>query len=126
MIGNDKAFDALANRRRRQLLVDLLHDDSLHIPHLSGASRELLAAHESLLGEYLSGSWEVDGVDKTDVRMYYVHLPKLVEYGYVEWDRNTNLVTKGPEFDALRPLLEVVDEGRKERRLSGAPVPIRQ
>lgn len=126
MIGNDKAFDALADQRRRRLLVDLLHDDSLLVPHLSGASRELLAAHESLLEEYLSGKRDVDGASKTDVRMYHVHLPKLVEYGYVEWEQNAHLVTKGQEFDALRPVLEVVDERRDERLLSGVPVPIRR
>jgi len=126
MTGNDEAFEALADRRRRQLLVDLLHDDSLLVPQLSGASRDLLAAHESLLGEYLSGQREVDGADKTDVRTYHVHLPMLVEYGYVEWDRDAHLVTRGPEFDDLRPLLEVVDGRRGERLLSGAPVPIRR
>ncbi|GAA0669621.1 hypothetical protein ACFQDG_09000 [Natronoarchaeum mannanilyticum] len=126
MIGNDEAFEALADRRRRQLLVDLLHDDSLLVPQLSGASRDLLAAHESLLGEYLAGPREVDGADKTDVRTYHVHLPMLVEYGYVEWDRDAHLVTRGPAFDDLRPLLEVVDGRPGERRLSGAPVPIRR
>jgi len=126
MIGNDNAFDALADRRRRRLLVELLHEDPLLVPHLSGAARELLAAHESLLREYLSGPEEIDGADKTEVRMYHVHLPMLVEDGYIEWDRDAHVVSKGPEFDALRPLLEVIEGRRDERFPGGAPVPIRR
>lgn len=110
MLGNDDAFDALADQRRRQLLVDLLHYDPQPVPALSDASRELLAANESLLGEFLAGSCEIDDADKTAVRMYHVHLPKLVEYDYVEWDRDADAVSKGAEFDAIRHLLEMIDE----------------
>lgn len=110
MLGNDDAFDALADRRRRQLLVDLLYHDPQPVPELSDPSRELLAANESLLGEFLSGDREIDDADKTAVRMYHVHLPKLVEYGYVEWDRDADAVSKGTEFDAIRHLLEMIDE----------------
>ncbi|WP_177209108.1 hypothetical protein [Natronobacterium haloterrestre] len=40
----------------------------------------------------------------------HVHLPKLVDYGYIEWDREAAVITKGPEFDEIRPLLEFLNE----------------
>lgn len=122
MLGNDDAFDALADRRRRQLLVDLLYHDPQPVPKLSDPSRELLAANESLLGEFLSGDREIDDADKTAVRMYHVHLPKLVEYGYVEWDRDADVVSKGTEFDAIRHLLEMIDDGGSDPVANDATV----
>jgi len=120
LLGNDDAFDALADRRRRQLLVDLLHHEPRPVPTLSDASRELLGANESLLGEFLAGNREIDDADKTAVRMYHVHLPKLVEYGYVEWDRDADAVSKGMEFDAIRHLLEMIDERRSDPIMNDA------
>ncbi|WP_254544885.1 transcriptional regulator [Halomarina pelagica] len=38
-----------------------------------------------------------------------VHLPKLADYGFIEWDRNTHEVMKGPKFDEIRPLLELLE-----------------
>jgi len=122
LLGNDDAFDALADRRRRQLLVDLLHHEPQPVPTLSDASRELLGANESLLDEFLSGNLEIDDADKTAVRMYHVHLPKLVEYGYVEWDRDADAVSKGKKFDAIHHLLEILDERGSARVANDATV----
>lgn len=122
MLGNDDAFDALADQRRRQLLVDLLHHDPQPVPTLSDASRELLTANESLLGELLAGDCEIADADKSAVRLYHVHLPKLVEYDYVEWERDADVVSKGAEFDAIRHLLEVLDGGGVEPVANDATV----
>ena len=50
-----------------------------------------------------------DGLQRL-IEMRHTHLPKLVEYGFVEWDRDTHEVVKGPEFDEIEPLLELLDE----------------
>lgn len=42
------------------------------------------------------------------IEMQHVHLPKLKEYGFIIWDEDTNEVSKGPAFDEIRPLLELL------------------
>lgn len=118
----DEAFDAMADLQRRQLLVRLAYDDPQPVPRLSTASRELLEAHERFLREYLTGSYEVRDADKAAIRAYHVHLPKLVAYDYVEWHRDAHLVTRGPDFDDLRPLLELVDDRRDGQPPEDAPL----
>lgn len=44
------------------------------------------------------------------VTMRHAHLPKLADYGLVEWNRDTHEVTKGPNFDDIKPLLELLDD----------------
>lgn len=110
MLTNNEAFDAMADLRRRQLLVDLLHADPQAIPTLSSVSQEVLQAHESLLREYLSGPQEIENVAKATIRTHHVHLPKLVQYSYIDWNHDDSVVTKGASFDDVRPLLEVVEK----------------
>ena len=50
--------------------------------------------------------------------MVHVHLPKLERYGCVEWDRRTKDVAKGPNFEEIRPVLELL-EAHDEELLPG-------
>lgn len=88
----DDAFDALADPRRRELLVSLLDRDSRADPRV--------ADDEHGSGDLLA--------------MEHVHLPKLDAYGFVRWDRESGEVTRGPAFDELRPLLELFEDHREE------------
>lgn len=112
MIENDELFDALAHVQRRRLLVSFVDRDSRSVPELSGAGRRVMAAHESLVDQYLTDSLEVAGAEKTVVRMHHVHLPKLSDYGFVEWERDADVVTRGPRFDEVEPLLDLLDDDR--------------
>ena len=42
------------------------------------------------------------------------HLPELEAKGLVEYDRDKNIVTKGPHFEEIAPLLELINEHREE------------
>ena len=42
--------------------------------------------------------------------MYHSHLPKLVDYGFIEWNTDTREIAKGPQFEEIRPVLECIDE----------------
>ncbi|WP_254532280.1 hypothetical protein [Natrinema gelatinilyticum] len=42
------------------------------------------------------------------------HLPKLEAYGFIRWDKNTHEVEKGPAFEHVRPLLEMLDSQATE------------
>jgi len=42
--------------------------------------------------------------------MHHRHLPKLVDYGLIEWHTDTQEIVTGPQFEEIRPLLECIDE----------------
>lgn len=93
----DAVFTALKNHYRRRLLIRLLEhnpQDPVDLPndvHLGETDRERLNAE-----------------------LYHNHLPKLEELGFIRWDRETNEVVKGPKFDEIRPLLQLIHEHRDE------------
>jgi len=91
----EKSFDtmveAVSNVQRRKLLVALLE----HNPQ--DDSPVVVADDES----------EIDAVERL-VTMNHVHLPKLEEHGFIVWDRANDEVSKGPNFDQIRPLLEML------------------
>lgn len=93
----DDALDALADVQRRKLLLSLIdhgpQDDS---PVVIGATENEVEALESL------------------TTMNHIHLPKLAKYGFIEWDKENNEMTKGPAFGEIRPLLELLDDHADE------------
>lgn len=93
----DEMVDALAAVQRRKLLVALLE----HNPQ-----------DDSPVAVTDSDS-ESDAVERL-VTMQHSHLPKLVEYGFIEWDKSSHEVSKGPRFDEIRPLLEMLDDHADE------------
>jgi hypothetical protein len=93
----DEALDALSHVQRRKLLVALLD----HNPQNDSPELNLDSAEHS------------DTVERL-IEMEHVHLPKLVEYGFIEWDREANEVAKGPQFDEIRPLLELLTDHEEE------------
>jgi predicted transcriptional regulator len=91
-ISFDDMVDALADIQRRTLLISLLQ----HNPQ--DETPVVIADSDS----------ERDAVERL-VTMHHVHLPKLADYGFIEWNEDTHEVMKGPNFDEIRPLLELLD-----------------
>lgn len=90
---NDSAFDALANEHRRTLLLALLDENPQDAAvHASEAVDAPKATHQ------------------LQTTMYHSHLPKLADHGFIEWNRDTWAVVKGPHFGEVRPLLECIDK----------------
>ena len=110
---SDSNFDALSNERCRELLVSLLDSDRRVVPELSDDARRIANSNEELLRKHLDSSREVAEVDEELVGIRLVHLPRIAEQGFVEWDRDANVVSRGPRFDGLRPLLEMIDDPRE-------------
>lgn len=48
------------------------------------------------------------------VTMHHLHLPILEEREYILWDRETDLVTKGPRFDELEPFLKLYQDLQRD------------
>ncbi|WP_159901916.1 ArsR family transcriptional regulator [Salinirussus salinus] len=88
----DEYFQALADAHRRRLLVALLEHnpqrDSIVVPE---------DVHE---GE--------KSLEALQIEFYHVHLPQLEEAGFILWNRDTHEVMRGPRFDEIRPLLELL------------------
>lgn len=110
LIENGDVFEALADEQRRQLLVDLLDSDPLHVSPLSDSSRELAEANGVFFEQFLSGQVEVPGADRTLLQQHHVHLPKLATYEFIEWYQDDCLVTKGARFDEVEPVLELIED----------------
>lgn len=91
-VPTEDMVDALADRQRRKLLVALLE----HNPQ--DDSPVAITDAES----------DADALGRL-VSMDHVHLPKLVDYGFIEWNQERHEVIKGPKFDEIRPLLELLD-----------------
>jgi len=95
----DIAMAVLADRDRRRVLVSLLdtgpqsRSTPLHLQDLRQSGEE---------------------AETFEIRMCHVHLPKLADTGYVEWDKDTNEIRDGPHFDDLRPLLRILVENGDE------------
>lgn len=93
----DDALDALNHIQRRKLLIALLdhnlQDDSLAVladPEDDANALEHIGA------------------------INHVHLSKLTEYGFINWNQDTHEVTQGPNFDEIHPLLELVVDHEDE------------
>ena len=94
----DNQFEALSNVHRRRLLVALLdHNpqrDAVDVPE---------DVHE---GD--------KALEPLQSELYHSHLPRLEEAGFIRWNRDTHEVTRGPRFDEIRPLLELMRDHADE------------
>lgn len=57
-----------------------------------------------------------DASDYHEVVLHHVHLPKLTEAGYVDWDDTDRVVSPGDRFDEVEALLDLLDEHRGEHQ----------
>lgn len=84
----DAMMDALRDQLRRYVLLSLLADTSRQV--------------ESLGEEF--------GSEDVPTLLRHVHLPKLDEEGYVDWDHRSGTVSRGPNFGEIEPLLRLLGE----------------
>lgn len=97
LIRFEEALDVLGERERRKLLVALMdHNPQPDLPSLAGTDERDIS--------------ELEGLEA----MHHVHLPKLVDFGLIEWDRENHEVSKGPNFVEIRPMLELLDNNSEE------------
>ena len=52
--------------------------------------------------------------DNGEIALTHTHLPKLADAGYIVWDRDTGEISKGPRFDEIEPLLELIENHTDE------------
>ena len=44
------------------------------------------------------------------IHLYHSHLPRLADAGYIEWDDDTDTISKGPKFPEVEPLVQLLKE----------------
>lgn len=93
----DDHLDALERYERRRLLLRLSTSDPHGDPSIDFSKFDRDAS-------------ELDPL----VAMRYLHLPYLEERGFVRWDRKNQLVSKGPRFDEMEPLLQLLRDVQDE------------
>lgn len=89
----DEIFSSLAHEERRRLLVALLDKNP-----------QSVEVHRLI--PTVQGDAQADR--RVHARMVHTHLPKLADAGVITWDRETDAITSGPNFDAVRPILELL------------------
>lgn len=92
----NRVFDALTDVHRRELLFALTDHNPQTVSELANVP------------------WTLPESEETMASKHHIHLPKLVDYGFIEWDREEQVVTKGPRFDEIEPILDSLDENRNE------------
>jgi len=85
----DAVFSILGDRDRRRLVSELVETDSLSV-------------------EEFARSADRDEFRVDDTRLYHVHLPKLHDAGVCNWDRDAGAVRRGPCFDDVAVVVEVL------------------
>ena len=93
----DTLFDTLSHHVRREVIryfEQEVEDDTATLRELVVTVSEQTTQVES---------------QRTQLSLEQVHLPKLADAGFISWDHETGVVTRGPRFDEVRPLIELLD-----------------
>lgn len=93
----DDAFRVLADRRRRLVVTSLLVS-------VGGVPVDELVEDVMVHADILADD-PADARTRLATELYHVHLPKLADAGFVEWDRERELVTPTAHLSALEPLV---------------------
>lgn len=94
----DQIFTCLSHSTRRRILVTLAADNSRDQEEFE--SRDFNSETEEL--------------ERFRTELYHRHFPFLEERGYISWDRDVDIITRGPHFEEVRPLVELMHIHRDE------------
>lgn len=101
----DELFDALSHPIRRHVLLSLADPDSLAVDK----TMSYPPSEES------DGDDADSDPDLLALELRHRHFTLLDDYGFVEWDPETETLTRGERFDDVVPLLDFVAEYRAEQ-----------
>jgi hypothetical protein len=93
----DELFEVLSHEYRRYILWSLADPDG--------------RTDEPIRTTLFAGD---DEPDILRIELRHNHLPKLDDAGLVDWDPETETLTRGPRFEEIEPLLGLLDDNRDE------------
>lgn len=94
----DRLFTAVSHPARRRILLALSEDNPRTIEEFESAR---------VRGDRPEGA-------TLAVELHHQHLPQLAEADFINWDRSTDTITKGPAFEEIQPLLAWIREESDE------------
>ncbi|WP_049927472.1 DUF7344 domain-containing protein [Halopiger goleimassiliensis] len=95
----DRVYDLLSHRRRRRLLYLLLETDRRSVENVA----HRLAVVES---EDSTDAEDEDARRRLAISLHHDHLPRLEEYGIIEYDVDRRTIAVADGFDEIRPFVE--------------------
>lgn len=106
-------FRLLANPHRRRILLLLCQSDSVRVPEgikTRGTARtqgQQSSQQFQLTGEQSQQMSSADPEGSLELQLTHRHLPKLESEGLIEWDKQAETVSRGPNFAQIEPILHV-------------------
>jgi len=55
-----------------------------------------------------------DASERFRLELYHSHLPKLAANGFIHWDSDAGTIRKGPDWEDIVPLLELLSTHREK------------
>lgn len=109
MVDTDTLFQLLADDIRRRILYALCDNASIRIPE-GILSRGQVQSQDTQPSSLHSSSSQINGesMQQLEMQLHHVHLPKLEDAGVIEWEQGTQIVSQGPQFDRLEPVLRLL------------------
>lgn len=97
-IALDQVFTSLSHPIRRRILTTLAKhyprtEDEFYPPELQPGDKELKSFKNKL---------------------HHNHLPHLEDAGFIEWDSESDAITRGPNFEAVEPLITLLNDHQEE------------
>ena len=57
---------------------------------------------------------EKDDLERAKTQLHHIHLPKLADNRYIEWNPDTETIRRGSNFDDIAPLLRLMADHEDE------------
>jgi hypothetical protein len=92
----------LSHEYRRRILIAVAQDNPRDEDDIT--SETIADEHEE----------DGDGLELLKQQFYHTHLPKLADAGFIDWDRDSGIITRGPRFEEIEPLLRLMHDHQDE------------
>ena len=93
----DQLFKMFCHPARRRILHTLAQDNPRD--------------EDGFESEYFASDEKIEVFKR---ELYHNHLPKLNEAGFIDWDRETDTITRGPRFEDIQPLVTLMANHQDE------------
>jgi len=97
----NESFEVLSHQYPRRILMAVARQSPLN--------------EDDIVSESVGDVHEKDGaVETLQLQLYHKHLPKLAESGFINWDRNSDTITRGSRFEEIEPVLRLMHDHQGE------------
>lgn len=105
-----EALRLLAGDERRHILKELLERGPGERVDLLEAETLREIAEQTRRETADTGANANVDIERLEVELRHNHLPRLAEQNIIEWDETSGSITRGSNFERVRPFIERLDE----------------